>query len=299
MCRFTLYLGPPIKLATLLTEPKHSLIRQSFQSEERAEPLNGDGFGIGWYAPRLTPEPAVFHEITPAWNNRNLRSIADVVTSPCVFAHVRAASEGGDVNLANCHPFKHGRYIMMHNGHIGAYREVRRDLLESLTDEAYDVVRGSTDTEHLFALFMDEIVRRGHTPGHRSDGGVGALELARRLSASLVRVIAAVREKGGGAPSFLNVAVSDGQRVAVTRFADDPDEGPESLHFLEGELYEPTSRQFKDKRADDEGTAHLVSSERLTKDDRWKTVPPNSMIVLDRHAPLRVFPLDTEGKLLE
>ncbi|HUF74776.1 MAG TPA: class II glutamine amidotransferase, partial [Longimicrobiales bacterium] len=118
MCRFTLYLGPPVRLATLLTEPTHSLIHQSFQSTERSEPLNGDGFGVGWYAPRLTPAPAVFHAITPAWNNRSLHSIARVVTSPCILAHVRAASAGSEVNLANCHPFASGRFLLMHNGHL-------------------------------------------------------------------------------------------------------------------------------------------------------------------------------------
>ena len=53
MCRFTLYLGDPIRLASLVTEPRRSLIRQSFASEEREEPLNGDGFGIAWYVPEM------------------------------------------------------------------------------------------------------------------------------------------------------------------------------------------------------------------------------------------------------
>jgi predicted glutamine amidotransferase len=295
MCRFTLYLGPPVQLATLLTEPVHSLIHQSFHSEERAEPLNGDGFGVGWYAPRLTPDPAVFHAITPAWNNKNLASIARVVASPCVFAHVRAATIGSDVNLANCHPFTHGRYLFMHNGHVGAFRAVRRPLLESLTDEAFHVVRGSTDTEHLLALFIDEIVRSGAVGPPATHVAGGAAELGRWLGGALRRVLALVAERGGGESSFLNVAVSDGNSVAVTRFTDDRDEGPESLHLLEGELYEPAGRRFALKRDGDEGRAQVISSERLTEDDRWATVPPNSLVVLDREAPPRVLPMGLDG----
>ena len=121
MCRFTLYLGPAVRLSTLLIEPSHSLIHQSFKSTERSEPLNGDGFGVGWYAPRLTWEPAVYHDVSPAWNNRNLHSVAKLVVSPCVLAHVRAATPGSDVNLANCHPFQYGAYLVMHNGHIGGF----------------------------------------------------------------------------------------------------------------------------------------------------------------------------------
>lgn len=302
MCRFTLYLGPPVRLSTLLTEPEHSLIRQSYHAEERSEPLNGDGFGIGWYAPRIWSEPALFHQITPAWNNRSLQSIAKVVASPCIMAHVRAATPGSDVNLANCHPFGYGGYLLMHNGHVGGFRGIRRRLLDTLTDEAFNVPRGSTDTEHLFAVFVDEIIRNGCPvdPGQEdsSDGG-GAMELARRLSAAVTRVLALVEAHGSAESSFLNVAVSDGKHVAVCRFDTDPDESPESLYLLHGEMYEPAGRRFPERRKDDEGEAMVVSSERLTGDPRWRVVPPDSMVVLDRHAPPRVVPMDRHGRLIE
>ena len=297
MCRFTLYLGPPVRLATLLIDPSHSLIRQSFESEERAEPLNGDGFGIGWYAPRLTPIPARFHAITPAWNSQNLHSLGRVVTTPCVLAHVRAATAGSGVHLANCHPFAHERYLMMHNGHIGAFRRFRRRLVESLSDEAFDIVMGGTDTEHLFALFVDELERDGGTAAQARDTD-RPLALARTLSRAIGRVLALVRSHGGDDASYLNVALSDGSAAVVTRFTDHPEYLPESLYKLEGELYEPAARSFPQRRSDDEGTPIVVSSERLTEDARWRAVPPNSMLVLDRWAPPRTFLLDADGSLL-
>lgn len=302
MCRFTLYLGQPVRLSSLLTDPEHSLIRQSYQAEERSEPLNGDGFGVGWYAPRIWHEPALFHQITPAWSNRSLRSIAKVVCSPCVMAHVRAATPGSDVNLANCHPFGYGGYLLMHNGHVGSFRSIRRRLLESLTDEAFNVPKGSTDTEHLFAVFVDELLRSGCPvdpgAGPGSDG-IGALELARRLSAAMSRVLSLVAEHGDGESSFLNVAVADGRHVAVCRFDTDPEEQPESLYLFHGEMYEPAGRRFAERRCDDEGEAMVVSSERLTGDPRWLAVPPNSMLVLDRHAAPRVLPMDDMGRLAD
>ena len=60
MCRFTFYMGPPIRMSTLVTEPSNSLIHQSVHARQREEPLNGDGFGVAWYLPKLSPEPAVF-----------------------------------------------------------------------------------------------------------------------------------------------------------------------------------------------------------------------------------------------
>jgi predicted glutamine amidotransferase len=305
MCRFTLYLGPPVRLSTLLIEPSHSLIHQSFKSKERAEPLNGDGFGVGWYAPRLTWEPAIYHDVSPAWNNRNLRSMAKLLASPCILAHVRAATPGSEVNLANCHPFQYGAYLLMHNGHIGEFRRVRRRLLGELTDEAFDVVRGSTDTEHLFAVFVDEIVRHGcpvHVPPTKGGQSVtdrpvtdAPLELAVRLHSAVYRVLRLVRAHADGVSSQLNVAVSDGVHAAACRFAEGADVRAESLYFHEGELYEPAGRRFVRRRKGDQGEAYLVSSERLTDDPGWVPIPPNHMVVLSRHAPPRILGMSEEG----
>ncbi|MEM9490023.1 MAG: class II glutamine amidotransferase, partial [Myxococcota bacterium] len=115
MCRFVIYLGPPIPLSHLTTLPTHSLIHQSYKAREREEPLNGDGFGVAWYAPELSPEPALFRDVTPAWNNENLRCLAQVTRSRTILAHVRAATQGS-VLQTNCHPFSAGPLAFMHNG---------------------------------------------------------------------------------------------------------------------------------------------------------------------------------------
>jgi len=151
------------------------------RSKERREPLNGDGFGVGWYAPRLSREPAVFHSVTPAWNDRNLRELAPVVASPCVLAHVRAATPGFGVDLANCHPFAWHRQLLMHNGYLNEFTRLRRRLLAPLCDEAFNLVRGSTDTEHLFAVFVDQLIRHEKADERARDP---ALRLAEHLAAT-------------------------------------------------------------------------------------------------------------------
>jgi dimethylhistidine N-methyltransferase len=53
MCRHLAYLGPPVPLARLLTEPPRGLYEQSWQPRrQRFGTVNADGFGVGWY-----PEP--------------------------------------------------------------------------------------------------------------------------------------------------------------------------------------------------------------------------------------------------
>jgi predicted glutamine amidotransferase len=59
----------------------------------------------------------VFRSIEPAWNDQNLRELAGHIRSHLFFAHIRAAI-GSAVQQANCHPFRHGRWLFMHNGFI-------------------------------------------------------------------------------------------------------------------------------------------------------------------------------------
>jgi ergothioneine biosynthesis protein EgtC len=286
MCRFTLYLGPPIRLESLLIDPSHSLIMQSIHSEEREEPLNGDGFGVGWYAPEQHERPALFRSITPAWNNSNLRSLASVVSSPCVMAHVRAASAGMPVAEVNCHPFQHGRYLFMHNGHIGSFRSIRRPLIAGLGDAAFDVIHGSTDSEHLFAVFMDDLLGTNLEDEHA---------LARCLNRAVWRVLDMVAELGGGHPSYLNLAVTDGDRAAACRFTDDPGRMPESLYVIQRELYQPVWRGSAGRRRDERSTSFVVSSERLTQDASWHAIEPNHLISIARDGTAHTFAMSREG----
>lgn len=270
MCRLMLYLGPETRLSSLIVEPQHSLIRQSVQSEEREEPLNGDGFGIGWYASEHSAEPAVFRSITPAWNNRNLQNLARVVASDCVLAHVRAATQSSGVNEANCHPFRWRQYLCMHNGDIGDFRLVRRRLLASVCDEAFGNVYGSTDSEHFFALFIDSLLALPERDP--------ALRMARALAGAIGRSLALVAAAGVRSASYLNVAISDGEHAVVSRFTDDRDGVPESLYYFTGQLYPDVGPNAKRK-----GTqAVTVSSERLTTDPGWTEVPANQIIILRR-----------------
>ncbi len=151
MCRWLAYSGSPILIEELLYKPKHSLIDQSLRSTLGAETTNGDGFGIGWYDGGETP--GVFHSIEPAWNDRNLRELAGHIVSPLVLAHIRASS-GSPVQQTNCHPFRHGKWLFMHNGLIAEFPKVKRDLVVAIDPELYPLIEGSTDSEVLFFLAL-------------------------------------------------------------------------------------------------------------------------------------------------
>ena len=145
------YSGDPMLAADLLFKPEHSLIDQSLHSRMGATTTNGDGFGIGWYGDG--PEPAIYKNINPAWNDANLHEIARQIRTPLMFAHIRAAT-GTAVQRSNCHPFRWGRWLWMHNGMLAGFHQIKRDLMLHVDPLIYADMEGSTDSEMLFFLAL-------------------------------------------------------------------------------------------------------------------------------------------------
>jgi glutamine amidotransferase len=201
MCRWLAYSGSPVLLEELLYKPKHSLIDQSLHSTMGAETTNGDGFGIGWYGAGHVP--GTFHSIEPAWNDRNLRELASHLSSGLVFAHIRASS-GSPVQQTNCHPFRYGKWLWMHNGVIASFPLVKRELMLAIDPELYPSIEGSTDSEAFFHLAL--------TMGLEDDRP-GAVERA-------VGYIEHVgRSAGVEHPIQMTVATSDGESLWGFRYS--------------------------------------------------------------------------------
>lgn len=274
MCRFLCYSGPPVLLSDLLYQPGHSLILQSYKANERSEPLNGDGFGVGWYAPEVAPTPCVFTSVSPAWSNQNLRRLAHHVRSPLFFAHVRAASVGMEVSETNCHPFQYGRYLWMHNGEVASFARIKRRLRHSLPDRLYEAVRGSTDSEHAFAVFLE---RLGDTDTPRAPR-----DLARALVETVARLEEWTAEAGADAPSYYNLVVTDGSSMVAVRYVSDPSLEPISLYF----------RVVGGPAAPER--AVVLASEGLSGNKAdWRRVAPNHAVTVsaDREVTVELVPV--------
>jgi glutamine amidotransferase len=262
MCRWLAYSGSPVRIEDLLYKPEHSLIDQSLHSKLGAETTNGDGFGIGWYGVGETP--GVFHSVEPAWNDWNLRELAGHLESPVVFAHIRASS-GTPVQQTNCHPFRHGQWLWMHNGLIGDFHRVKRDLVLRVDPELYPEIRGSSDSELFFFLAL--------TFGLEDDPP-GAVEQA----VGLIEAIG--REHGVEHPIQMTVATTDGRRVWGFRYSS---EGKSRSLFYSTDV--STLRQTHPelpalRKLSDE--SRLVVSEPLRDvEGLWNEVPESSYGVIE------------------
>ncbi len=201
MCRWLAYTGSPVLIAEALYTPKHSLIDQSLHSRLGAETTNGDGFGIGWYD--AEPSAGVFRSIEPAWNDENLRELASHVRSHLFFAHIRAAI-GSAVQQTNCHPFRNGRWLFMHNGFIDGFAEIKRELVLAVDESLYPEIRGTTDSEVLFHLALTLGLEQD--PPDAVGRAIGLVE-------------AVGRRRGIKNPFQGTIATSDGNRLWAFRYS--------------------------------------------------------------------------------
>lgn len=283
MCRFTLYLGGPITLQSLLFSPKNSLVHQSLYSPILDRPVHGDGFGVAWYSPELTPTPALFRCTSPAWNSSNLRHLARVTQSGVILAHVRAASDGLVVSQPNCHPFAAGRLSFAHNGYLEGFPQMRFAITARLSQGTAGAIAGSTDSEYLFALFRE---RYGALPGPP-----GSAKLARALEVVVDEIRTLQQEQDVFGPCLLNMVVTDGNSAAACRVSTSPEKAPLSLFVSSGERYlvEDGACNLTDT-AGGEG-AVLISSEALCGGDRWEEVPPDHLVLAERGGELEVRPM--------
>jgi predicted glutamine amidotransferase len=204
MCRWMAYSGDPILAHDLLFKPKHSIIDQSLHSRlAGGVTTNGDGFGIGWYSDEDRSRPAVFKSTHPAWNDENLHEVAAHLRTPMFFAHVRASS-GTPVQRSNCHPFRHGRWLWMHNGSVARFPEIKHDLIMAVDPILYPSIEGTTDTEALFYLAL--------TFGLEDDPPAAVAR-----AAGLVEQVG--HRHGIDYPLHMTVATTDGESVWVFRYS--------------------------------------------------------------------------------
>ena len=272
MCRWLAYSGSPILLEELLLKPQYSLIDQSLHARFGVETTNGDGFGVGWYGTN-TDTPAVFRSVEPAWNDRNLRELAGYVESPLFLAHIRA-STGTAVQQTNCHPFRYGRWLWVHNGLVRDFPRLKRDLALAVDESLYSSIQGSTDSELLFYLAI--------TLGLEDDPP-GAVEQMVGL------VEEAGRRHGTEHPLQMTIGTTDGKSVWAFRYSSE--RRSRSLYFSTDmrtvrEMYpeRPRLQEVSDE------TRIIVSEPIVELAGAWNEVPESSYgVVQEGEDELRPF----------
>ena len=167
------------------------------------------GWGIGWYEGGA---PLVRRGILPAHSDEGFMSAGREVRSTVVIAHVREASVG-PVLHQNTHPFLHGRWLFAHNGTVARYRDsadVRSALAAEIDPDLRLSIRGDTDSERCFYLFLTRLRARAGLDGATLPDVQRALF---ETTATVLRIADAPSPK----PTSLNFVVADGRLLAACR----------------------------------------------------------------------------------
>jgi predicted glutamine amidotransferase len=273
VCRWMAWIGQPVLIEELLFKTQHGIIDQSLHARMGAEPTNGDGFGLGWYGGG--EGPGVYHSVSPAWADPNLRELAAHIESPLFLTHVRAAI-GSPVQETNCHPFRRGRWLFVHNGYVADFPLLRRDLMLAIDPELFSDVHGSTDTEVVFNLAL--------TYGLEDDP-ITALE----------RTVSLIEETGRrhGRSGLVQgtFGVSDGTSLWAVRYAT---EGAARSLFASTDVetlrrLHPDNARLQRLRA---GDRVIVSEPFADLPGAWHEIPPRSAVVAHRGGELEHLPFE-------
>ena len=262
MCRWISYLGEPTLMHDFLYEGDRSLCAQAQHSHKAKLGVHGDGGGLAWYGNQECP--GLYRHAGPAWADPNLRELTSQIEARLFFAHVRA-STGAPNTFVNCHPFRYGKWIFMHNGQIGGFSELRRDLLQRLSDEAFDALQGSTDSELMFALMI--------SAGLRDDPG--------NVIRETISMIEEMRQRRNISEPFrATFSIADGKSIWAVRWASDA--FAPSLYKRELACGVTLASEPLDGKASD-----------------WTEVPANSFVTisLENNCPKIAFTPFLEGEL--
>jgi predicted glutamine amidotransferase len=257
MCRWIAYRGETIPLEQYVTAPAHSLVVQSLKALESTASTNGDGFGMGWYGEH--PEPGLYREVRPAWSDENLRYLCRHIRSNLFFAHVRAAT-GTPITRPNCHPFACGRWMFMHNGSVGNWARLRRQVESLIPDELYGSRIGTTDSEAVFLAIL---------------GAGGAKDPVGATAKTLAKLTDMVSAGPHKEPLRFTAALTNGRDLYAFRYA--ANDKANSLYYRES------------------GDNIVVVSEPLDAERaNWKPVPPSTVIAARAGKPVVLEPFLSE-----
>ena len=293
MCRALAYLGQPVLLDNLLFQPDSALVKQSFMPK-MLHMLNLAGFGLkAWDRHSADPhQPYSYASTALPVFDRNLKALAEKIRPTCVLAHVRGVSYSTEVeiSLQNVHPFQFPgtRLALAHNGDLARIGEMKPQLLEHMKPAVVNLIRGTTDSEWVYALIVSQLDDAG--------GPIGADDLVRAVDRAF-SIIRRIRARLGIATSSsVNLFITTGDQLAAVRYCfdfgcyrtDDPARVHEanlnflSLWYTSGREYGHHDREWKMIGGADTADSVMIASEPLTRDtSTWLEVPEYSMIYAD------------------
>ena len=157
MCRHLAWFGAPRSVASLVLEPGHGLLTQSWAPRRQAHgTVNADGWGIGLH-PDGAGGAARWRSDNPIWSDVNLASMAPHLVAGRVVAAVRSATEGMPADATAAAPFLHDGWLVSHNGRVAREAVGPSLAAESACDAALLAARVVAADPHRVGATLHEV----------------------------------------------------------------------------------------------------------------------------------------------
>jgi glutamine amidotransferase len=242
----------------------------------RGQPL---GWGVGFYQ---GGEVLMRRRPIDDRDEIDLAKLCADVRADVVLGHVRSATVG-TLRTENTHPFRYRQWLFAQTGTVSHFDAIRDRLLTSVPEFLRGGVRGETDAEIVFHVFLSFL----HDAGRLNDLVIEPAVVRDAIRSSLA-VVDGMQAEVGGEPGTINLAVTNGeylvaahraQKMAYRVFA-----GRSDAEMIIGD--DTTLR----RKTPELSQMHFVLLASDLEEDppaqRWKQISPNTLTTLSRgHEP--------------
>ena len=301
MCRLFGFISEkPSNLVCSLLNAENSLLKQSVLDSRKVP--NPDGWGVGFYK---NGKIELHKREQPAFKDENFDKLTESFTSRIVIAHVRKATVG-EVKQDNAHPFRYRRWLFAHNGTVPKFDEVKPFILESVNKHLKEKIKGTTDSEPCFYLFLSNLVKVAN---------VDDVDLnVERVKSAVRKTIAQLNQLCGDVDAEeelrLNFLVTNGEFIIGTRWGDNTlfyverhgtigcekcmrHQQYEAQHLASKHSVVIASEVLSQERSwselPEDAVKDLLRSESCPlREENWHEVPENSLITVDREVNLNL-----------
>jgi len=163
-----------------------------------------DGWGIGFYQ---GGEVLLQRHPKPQREGVDFYARLRELRTDNIVGHVRAATIGGQKN-ENTHPYRFRSWLFAHNGTIAKFRQVEKRIVETIPEFLLRNIRGQTDSETVFHLFLAFL----HDSGKLDDQTIQP-----KVAAQALKSTTAFLDRLLGEPTELNVVLTNGRLMLAAR----------------------------------------------------------------------------------
>jgi glutamine amidotransferase len=198
----------------------------------------------------------------------------------------------------------------MHNGVISNFSKIRRDMTSLICFDAYCGILGTTDSEHVAALYMTNLTNHGDKSTWDKPYPLKVMFAALRKTVIQILTLQHKILGNGNTPNSLNFCTTDGTKLLAIRFRNHATQQPPSLYWSEfaGRTLNTKYPGHPDKDGVNEhsmfdesrkiGRHTIVASEPTTYDEKeWHLIGANHALLVDEDGVEKEVEIEYDASL--